>query len=47
MFGYNTLFQGWLENNVVFDSSHDREDPLTFTLGSEQVIKGWERGLMG
>lgn len=29
--------QGTLENGVVFDSSIEREQPLTFTLGTGQV----------
>jgi len=29
-----------------FDSSYDRGDPLSFTLGAGQVIKGWDQGLL-
>ncbi len=39
--------QGTLEDGTEFDSSIPRGNPLTFTLGSGQVIKGWDQGLMG
>lgn len=30
-----------------FDATWDRDQPFTFTLGNEEVIDGWERGLQG
>lgn len=39
-------YTGRLETGVVFDSSLNRS-PLTFTLGSGQVIAGFEQGVLG
>lgn len=40
-------YQGRLEDGTVFDDSHKRGEPITFTLGKGQVIPGWEQGIEG
>lgn len=35
-----------MEDGTEFDSSIPRGDPLSFTLGMGQVIKGWDQGLL-
>jgi len=40
-------YRGSLTDGTVFDSSFERGDPIEFEVGSGQVIKGWDQGLLG
>merc|ERR1719367_1917224 len=40
-------YGGFLQDGKKFDSSFDRQQPFTFTIGVGQVIPGWDQGLLG
>ncbi|PNW76847.1 hypothetical protein CHLRE_11g478700v5 [Chlamydomonas reinhardtii] len=40
-------YAGRLEDGKEFDNSFKRGEPIKFTLGEGQVIKGWDQGVEG
>jgi len=40
-------YTGWLKDGTRFDSSLNRGEPFSFTLGAGEVIDGWDEGVAG
>ena len=40
-------YVGRMANGKQFDSSVSRRDPLDFSLGAGDVIRGWDEGIQG
>jgi peptidylprolyl isomerase len=39
-------YTGWLANGTRFDSSLERDKPVTITIGKGEVMDGWDEGVL-
>ncbi len=40
-------YTGWRTDGRIVDSSRDRDQPFSFSLGRGMVIRGWDEGVDG
>ena len=40
-------YNGTLSDGAVFDTTSFKGEPFSFQIGTQKVIQGWERGLLG
>lgn len=40
-------YRGWLANGSLFDQRQPPQQPFEFTVGTDNVIAGWHRGVVG